>query len=109
MQLTKVQRQTLEQYRAYRGNRPGVGFFVRLNLGRYLLSVVLALVAFLMASLAGATGLAYLVLGLLAGALLRDFGLLRRFGKTWPVTETALDWERIDDLLEGRASEEEAP
>jgi hypothetical protein len=108
MQLTKVQRQMLEQYRAYRGNRPGVGFFVRLNLWRYLLLVGAAVVAFLLLLFLGAGGSACLVLGLVAGALLRDIALFRRFKNTWPVTERVLDWERIDYLLEGRAPDEEA-
>jgi len=108
MQLTKVQRQMLEQFRAYRGIRPGVGFFIRLNLWRYLLLVVAAVVAFLLLLFLGAGGSAYLVLGLVAGALLRDFALFRRFKNTWPVTERVLDWERVSGLLEGAAPNEAA-
>ena len=106
MQLTKVQRQTLEQYQANRGKRHGVGYFLRLNLGRYLLMIVAAVVAFFLLRFLGVDGPAYLVLGLVAGALLRDFGLYRQFKERWPVVESVLDWQRIDSLLEGRASEE---
>ena len=103
MQLTKVQRQTLEQYKAHRGKRHGVGYFVRLNLWRYLLLVGAAVVAFFLLRFLGVVGAAYILLGLVAGALLRDFGLYRQFKERWPVVEGLLDWERIDNLLNGDA------
>ena len=108
MELTKVQRQTLEQYRRYRGKRPGVGFFVRSNLWRYFLLVGAGVVAFLLLLSLGVSGPAYLLLGLVVGALLRDYALFRRFKQSWPVVEELLDWDRLNALLDETAAEEEA-
>jgi hypothetical protein len=107
MQLSKAQRKTLEQYQTYRGIRPGVGYFIRLNLWRYLLLVGAGVVAYLLLLYLGVAGSAYGILGLVAGALLRDFALFRRFKESWPVVESLLDWERLNGLLEGKAPDEE--
>jgi hypothetical protein len=108
MPLSKVQRQTLEQYRSYRGKRPGAVYFVRLNLWRYVLLVGVAVVGFMVLLSLGVSAPAYLLLGLLAGALLRDYALFRRFKHSWPVVEGLLDWDRLNDLLEGKVPGEEA-
>jgi hypothetical protein len=45
-------------------------------------------------------GLAAFALGLLIGALLRDLVAFNHFTKTWKITKSVLDWEKINSLLE---------
>lgn len=74
--------------------------FLRRNAARYVL--VLA---------AGAAGIAayaflqqetmcWIVLGALAGALLRDIGWLRNVRKSWPFTVRVTDWDEVQRIAD---------
>lgn len=41
--------------------------------------------------------------GLGFGTILRDFGWHRNTTRVWPVMSHVIDWQKIDNLLEGRA------
>ncbi len=43
----------------------------------------------------------YLMLGLLAGVLLRDFGIARLQKKLWPVQYKLLDWQKVQRMADG--------
>ncbi len=45
--------------------------------------------------------------GVLAGAILRDFGTLRRSARLWPTQAAVLDWDEIERLV--RAGRDDAP
>ena len=44
----------------------------------------------------------YLMLGALAGSLLRDFGIMRVQTKLWPIQNKVLDWQKVQRMAEGR-------
>jgi hypothetical protein len=37
-------------------------------------------------------------IGMLAGAILRDIGFLRRLKRNWPFTEKVVNWNRVDEI-----------
>ena len=43
----------------------------------------------------------YLMLGLFAGVLLRDFGIARVQKKVWPVQHKLLDWQKVQRMANG--------
>jgi hypothetical protein len=43
----------------------------------------------------------YLMLGALAGVLLRDFGIMRAQTKLWPLLHRLLDWQRVQRMAHG--------
>ncbi len=106
MELTKVQRQNLKLYVQYRSSPPTIWFLIRRNLfKRYLIPGFLVILLLLIAPTAGLGAIAWLAVGMLFSATLRDVALFRRFVHLWPVTSAVLDWERIDELLaESRVS-----
>jgi hypothetical protein len=48
---------------------------------------------------------AYLMLGALFGVLLRDFGILRRQVRLWPVNAALLDWPKVERFASGNVVE----
>jgi hypothetical protein len=43
----------------------------------------------------------YVMLGILAGTLLRDFGIMRTQTKLWPLQRRVLDWKKVDQMARG--------
>jgi hypothetical protein len=68
-----------------------------------------AVFIFLMAAVAGfwiALGQGSMVLNLGAfafGYLFREFQLIRRSARLWPIVGEVLDWEKVDAVLSGNA------
>jgi hypothetical protein len=96
----KLQRQVLNLYRDYHASPPSVLTLIRRNLGRYLLVIVVFCLVIVLSSTIQRPGVAAFALGLLVGALLRDLAAFIHFTKTWKITESVLDWEKISSLLE---------
>ena len=57
-----------------------------------------------MCSLTGNDRGTILVVGVLAGALLRDFGWFVRTARAWPAAAAVIDWPRVDQLLAGQSA-----
>lgn len=75
-----------------------VGMFLRFNAGKYILYVVIFIVA--LASLA-AVGMWIgfsLMLGLFLGSLLRNLGWIRASRRNWPFTMRVINWNLVDQL-----------
>ncbi len=49
-------------------------------------------------------GFSLWAIGMFLGALVRDFGWLRRIKKSWPFTQKITDWQRVEVIAEGRES-----
>jgi len=47
-------------------------------------------------------GFSLWVIGMYLGALLRDVGWLRRIKRSWPFTQKITDWQKVEDIAEGR-------
>jgi hypothetical protein len=101
----KTQQQIIRLYLEYRDSPPGLVQLVRRNLGHYLLRILIAALAIMLAYMLQRPELAFLVLGMLVGALLRDLAFFNRLARTWPTTASVLDWDRIEALLEDRPGE----
>jgi cell division protein FtsW (lipid II flippase) len=99
----KLQRQVLNLYRDYHVSPPSVLTLIRKNLGRYLLVIVVFCLVVVLSFVDQRFGLAAFALGLMIGALLRDLAAFNHFTKTWKITESLLDWEKINTLLENES------
>jgi hypothetical protein len=98
MKITKIQRRLLKFYLQHRTTPPSIGSVLRSFAVPWL---VLALLAggstwFIWA---GWPAIAWLFIGACAGAVLRDIGRIQLLCRTWPVTQTSLDWQRVQELL----------
>src|SRR4030095_480079 len=98
MKITKTQRKLLKFYAQHRTTHPRVVTMLRSFAVAWL---VLALLAGASAWFiwAGWPAVAWLFIGVCAGAFLRDIGRIRILFRTWPVLRASLDWQRVHDLL----------
>lgn len=76
---------------------------IRRNLGRYLLVIVVFCLVMVLSFATQRLGPAVFALGLIIGALLRDLVAFNHFTKTWKITESVLDWEKVSTLLENES------
>jgi hypothetical protein len=94
---------TLQYYLAHRDRSPTVGEFLRRFSGVLLFwTVCAAALAWYFVSI-GWSGLAYLCVGVFAGAALREFRQHLWTVRVWPAIVAATDWNRVEDLV-ARAS-----
>lgn len=49
-------------------------------------------------------GLCLWAIGMFIGALARDVGWLRRIKHQWPFTQKIINWQRVEDIAEGKES-----
>lgn len=103
----KTQQQVIKLYRDYRSSPPSLRTLIRRNTGYYLLRIGVAALAIMLAYRLEQPELGFLVLGLLLGAMLRDIGLFMRLTKTWPITASVLDWERIEAMLNAQPGQKQ--
>jgi len=105
MALTGLQRTLLRRYQGYRSKPPTF-----LGLLRQSWQVEVILIA---ASAFGAWyayhshlyGAACFIGGLLVGALARDIGIFRRALQVWPALLQVLDWQRVEQVLNGEKAD----
>lgn len=53
-------------------------------------------------------GFSLWAVGMYLGAVLCDFGWLRRVKKSWPFTLKITDWEKVEAIAEGKGSAKDA-
>ncbi|MGZ5544280.1 MAG: hypothetical protein ACXWIU_06365 [Limisphaerales bacterium] len=99
MKLTKFQTTVLRLYWCYHVDGWTLGPFLRVNWWRWLLLFLYVVVGGWLFSRVspGAVGL---VVGIAAGAFLRDIGHLVKSYRTWPVIHEITDWQRVEQLVQ---------
>ena len=100
MQLSKLQRLVLVSYRSYRQKSPRV---------LVLITAMWKADLILFGAIAGFTWMCFhlgapqwglFMIGMGVGAKSRDLGIFRIFVKIWPALAAALDWDKIDALID---------
>jgi hypothetical protein len=99
MQLTKAQRRNLELYAIYRSAPPTFWQLFRHNLLRYVVILLLLMLLFVLAPVAGSETFPLMATGFFLGALARDLGRFWQFVRIWPALAIVLDWQQLDALL----------
>jgi hypothetical protein len=46
-------------------------------------------------------GAAYLMIGILVGALSSGFGIVRKYVKIWPINRQVIDWDKFEKMARG--------
>jgi len=85
-----------------------IGYVLLRSKVRYGIHIALIIgfaVVFLVAADLWLKGLSLWAIGMYLGALLRDIGWLRRIKMSWPFTQKITDWQKVQDIAEGRESE----
>ena len=104
MQLTKQQRRALEIYRWYRTHPPIFRFYLSAMLwrsARWLYVGIFGIAVLIVLSRASMFGsLAYIILGLLFGFVIRDLLYYRQTTLVWPVFDEIIEWSKVDALLQ---------
>ena len=99
MNLSPLQRKTLELYQNLQHSPPTVSRLLALTARNYLrLLLVIGAGIVLMLSLR-APAFSLILVGMLIGVLSRDLGAFRKTVRVWPALVAVLDWNRIDQLL----------
>ena len=81
------------------------GFFYRRSAKRYLLLFAGFAVCLVMLALLEYSPGFWLMLGMLAGCLLRDISWVRGYRHAWPFTHEITDWGKVQRLADGKPSE----
>jgi hypothetical protein len=98
MHLTNWQHKNLKAYLEYRDRPPSwIGYIKRSWRVYLLIFASFGLVAALDYALEFRE-LSLVMVGMLAGLLLRDFGVYRKFLQVWPLLDAIFDWEYMKEL-----------
>lgn len=95
MKLTSAQHRTLSTYQRLHGTHPSMLSLLASVWWRYLLLMILAVIAVLILP----TTLTYLLAGFVLGIIVRDLQRYRDLAQLWPMYETILTRDEIDALL----------
>ena len=79
------------------------GLFFRRSASGYLRLVVSGAIGLTIFALSEIWVAFWLVVGLFAGAVLRDIGWVRAFRRSWPFSEKITDWKKVEALAEERS------
>ncbi len=82
-----------------------LGFWLSVQATRYIFLVsalATILLAYLLEPTEMNTRLAFPILGFGVGALWRDFAFLRASKRVWPINRQLLDWNKVQQLAEGK-------
>jgi len=100
MQLTKLQRKSLDLYLMFRRQKPTLITLIKISRWKILLVcayfVVFGMFLYLIDNFFG-TGI---MLGMILGYLSVTIANLRVFVRLWPVISEVLDWAKVEFLLE---------
>ncbi len=100
MTLTKIQLKLLKNYERYHADSLTVSGIIRTCLLSWLLLLVSAAIGFWATTAVGVPAAGWLVVGMCAGAFLRDIGRFQVLFRTWPVLREVISWERVRELIQ---------
>src|SRR3954447_6624700 len=98
MKLARLQKAVLQMYWRYHVGGWALGPVLQSMWWRWLLLLVYAVLGgWLLSDVS--TGAAGLVVGVAAGAFLRDIGRIVQSCRIWPTLHEITDWQRVEQLL----------
>ncbi len=97
MKLTRVQQKLLRVYQRFHGESMTLSVILRLCFPSWPLLILGTGYGYWMVSSGIALG--WLLVGLCAGAMLRDVGRFQILFRTWPALREIISWERVTELL----------
>jgi len=100
MTLTKIQLRLLKNYERFRADSLTVSGIIRTCFLSWLLLLGGGAFGFWVATEAGIPAVGWLVVGMCAGAFLRDIGRFQVLFRTWPVLQEIISWERVRELIQ---------
>ena len=105
MTLTKLQLKSLKLYQSWHTGSPIVAGIVRTSVLPWLLLAMGAAIGVLLI-LGGWSEAGWLLIGMCAGAFLRDIGRFRVLFHVWPVHDEVTDWARVKEMIETHEQEQ---
>ena len=99
MDLTPFQRVNLALYRQLRDTKPTWAWYLRKNCRRFLVLGGIGIGGASLVTWLGSPVAGVGLLGLVAGVLIRDLGMIRRFLLFWPVLQV-LNWQALEELAD---------
>ena len=97
MKLTRVQRRLLKSCQKFHSEQLTIGRVLRSCLLPW--SLLLLLAGYGCWQIASGEAFGWLLVGLGAGAILRDVGRLQIHFRTWPALREVINWEKVAELL----------
>lgn len=95
----KMELRILEANIAFRNN-PTIATLYRQSLPRYVISAMLLFFSVAIAYLLVSQLFAILCIGVVVGVYLRDFGWIRRIVLMWPISNSFIDWNYVENRIE---------
>lgn len=100
MKLTKIQIKTLQFLELFNSKPVSIGRQMRFNWFTWPPLLVIALLGLAAFFTQSSECAGCLLIGLAAGAFLRDIGRFRVLVRIWPVYQEIINWQRVKELLE---------
>lgn len=99
MSLSNTERAFLVQYKKYKDNPPTFWRLLYMSLPLYVFVLIplWAISSFWLAL--GQAFNAWLVWGFACGFIFRDFQILRKYVRFWPIQLQTMDWRKVEELL----------
>src|SRR4051794_14492457 len=88
-----------------RHNGYTIGLFYRMLLRGYIILTLWIVGAVVYFNIIGNIPMAYAMIGVYFGVLLRDFGFARNQARTWGIQSRLLDWTKVDRMAAGEQVE----
>jgi hypothetical protein len=98
-----TEQQLAQHMLAHRSKGYSLAYVLRKSAVRYAIHVglvVLLAIWFCYTDELWYKGLCLWGIGMFLGAVLRDFGWLRRIKRQWPFTEKIINWKTVEDMAE---------
>ncbi len=111
--MKKITEQTMARHMlAHRDKGYSVFYVLRLSAWRYALLVgllLLSVVALRSTDDYTVKGFCLWASGMFLGALCRDIAWFRRIKRSWPFTQKITDWQKVEEIAEGKEAANRVP
>ncbi len=97
--MTPLQKRLLQQYQSFEQTPPTLGSLIALSARGHIRIAILFAAATALCFGIGIAPVGYAMIGMLVGAISRDFGQFWKHAHVWPIVSRIIDWQKLSALL----------
>ena len=99
MPLLPMQRHLLQQYQGFRANQPTVGRLLYASLPLYAFILIFFSAISVFWFVLDQAFNVWLIWGFAFGFFLRDFQIVNKSVRLWPIVAEVIDWKKVDEIV----------